>query len=297
MQNITGLYTALITPFDAKGELDEEGLRQNIRYQLDSQVDGIVVLGTTGEAPTLTEQEKVCVLRIAKEEVSGKSLLIAGAGSYSTKQTIENSRLAEGMGANALLVVTPFYNKPTQEGIFQHFKAVAGAVSIPIILYNHPGRCGASISIETMQRLAEISNIIGVKEASDDIMLAQEIIGKIPNFSILSGNDPLTLPLVALGGHGVISIASNLVPGEMKSFVDKLLRGDFTIAREEHYHLLPLFQALVLETNPIPIKAAMQLSEMAAGQCRLPLSQLDPKHLTHLKNTVNKYTSPLGIHG
>lgn len=200
MQNINGVYTAIVTPFDAEGNLDEEGLRDNLRYQLTHGVDGIVSLGTTGESPTLTDQEKIRVIEISKEITNGKAPLMVGTGSYSTQQTIRNTRQAEELGADAALIVTPYYNKPTQEGIFQHYRTVAAAVNIPIVIYNVPGRCGSNIAVSTMCRLAEISNIIGVKEASGSLAQISETIEAVskhkPTFSVMSGDDAYTLPLL-----------------------------------------------------------------------------------------------------
>lgn len=295
MKPLRGLYTALVTPFDAKGKLDREGLRRNLRYQLQHQVDGIVVLGTTGEDPTLNPQEKQAVVEMATKEVKGKAILMVGTGSYSTELTIAATKKAQEMGADAALIVTPYYNKPTQEGLFRHFSAICEAVSLPICIYNIQGRTGQNLQTDTLQRLMPFSSIIGVKEASGNILQISDVIATAQKnrsqFSILSGDDALTFPLMALGGHGVISVASNLLPGPVHDLVNAALSGDFVKARTLHYQLLPFFQAAFIETNPIPIKTAMQLYGMAAGSCRLPLCDLDPANFNQLKHILNSLPS------
>jgi 4-hydroxy-tetrahydrodipicolinate synthase len=292
---LKGLFTAIITPFDDQDRLNEKGLRQNLRFQLQHGVDGIVVLGTTGETPTLTTQEKERVIQIAFEEIKGRSKLIVGTGSYSTLQTIEQTQRAEQLGADSALIVTPYYNKPTQEGLYRHFKAICKETSLPICLYNIQGRTGQNIQTDTLKRLADLPNVIGVKEASGNVIQMNEVLESISNsysrFKVVSGDDILTLPLLALGGHGVISVVSNLVPKPIKRLVEAGLKGDFHLARHLHYQLLPLFRAAFIETNPIPIKTAMNLSGMAAGHCRLPLCDLLPDHFQKLKAIVE--TLPL----
>lgn len=295
MMRLNGLYTAIVTPFDQQGMLDQEGLRQNLRYQLMHQVDGVVVLGTTGEDPTLNQQEKQTVIEIALEEMKGKALVIVGTGSYSTEITIAATKKAKEMGADAALIVTPYYNKPTQEGLFRHFAAICQAVSFPICIYNIQGRTGQNLQTETLQRLMQFPSIVAVKEASGNIMQFNEVIEKSrmrkPELGVLSGDDALTLPLVALGGHGIISVASNLFPGPMRSFVQAALKGDFERARDWHYRLLPFFKAIFIETNPIPIKAAMHYCGMPAGPCRLPLCDLSPENLEAIKQVIDSLPS------
>lgn len=289
----TGVFTAIVTPFDAAGNLDEEGLRRNIRHQIECGVDGIVALGTTGEAPTLSSKEQKQVIKIAVQEAKGKIAVIIGTGSYSTAQTIEYSRTAEEMGADAVLVVTPYYNKPTQEGLYRHFKALADSISIPIILYNVQGRTAVNIQTETVRRLLDIPRIVATKEASGNILQIADVIEMAaqhrPNFTILSGDDPLTFSLMALGGHGVISVASNLLPKEIKTLVDTLEKRDLQAARDLHYKLAPLFKGIFIETNPMPIKAAMNLCGMPAGPCRLPMCDLLPENLQKLRHIVHSY--------
>jgi 4-hydroxy-tetrahydrodipicolinate synthase len=288
---LKGLYTALVTPFTAQGKLDKEGLRNNLRYQLQHRVQGIVVLGTTGEDPTLSPQEKQTVVEIALEEVKGKATLMVGTGSYSTEQTIAATLKAAEMGADGALIVTPYYNKPTQEGLFRHYEAICKAVSLPICIYNIQGRTGQNLHTDTLKRLAHFPSIIGVKEASGNILQINEVIETVgnnnPHFGILSGDDALTLPLMALGGHGIISVVSNLVPGPIQNLVQAALSGDFIHARHLHFALLPLFKVSFIETNPIPIKAAMQICGMAAGSCRLPLCDLESSSFQQLKLVLN----------
>ncbi len=290
---IKGAYTAIITPFKTDGTLDEEGLRKNIRYQIESGIDGIVVLGTTGEASTLSWAEKENIIKIAREETLNKVHLMVGTGSNSTQTTIEQTQLAKQLGADSVLIVTPYYNKPTQEGIFRHFQAIAQNVNIPIMMYNIAGRCVINIETATLKRIAELPNVVGVKEASGNISQIQEVIlnvaRKRSGFSVMSGDDALTLSTMAHGGQGVISVASNLIPGEIKGLVKAALHGDFVHAQKHHEELLPLFKALFIETNPIPVKTAMRLWDMPAGGYRLPLCELLPENEQKLKEVLTLY--------
>lgn len=287
---VQGVYTAIVTPFDAQGQLDEEGLRHNIRFQIENGIDGIVALGTTGECPTLSSQEKERIILITVEEAKGKSTVMVGTGSYSTQQTIENTRLAEALGAEMALVVSPYYNKPTQEGLYRHFKAVSEATSLPLILYNIQGRTGLNIATDNLKRIAELPNIIGIKEASGNISQISDVIELVanqrPDFCVMSGDDGLTLPLMALGGLGVISVVSNLVPKQVKALVSACQQGDYTKARKLHCQLMPLFRGAFIETNPIPVKAAMSHYGMAAGSCRLPLCELTAESAHKLKGIL-----------
>lgn len=277
-KHISGAFTVLITPFDSKGRLDEEGLRQNIHFQLSNQIDGLVALGSTGESPTITQSERERILCIAREETGGKCHLMVGTGTYSTQQTIEYTLAAQHRGADSAMIITPYYNKPTQEGLYQHFYAIAKEVKIPIIVYNNQSRTGQNLQTPTLKRLAEIKNIVGVKEASGNIHQMMEVIESIlpmrPDFSIMSGDDAMTYPLIALGGHGIYSVLSNLMPCEVQNICHAALKGDFIQARNMHFKLLPFMKSLFLETNPIPIKAAMNWAGMAAGPCRLPLCEM-----------------------
>jgi len=277
-----GLYTALVTPFTASGELDEEGLRENVRFQIKSGVDGVVPLGTTGEAPTLTQQEKERIMRIVVDEAKGRVTIMAGTGSYSTQLTIEATKKAHDLGADAALIVSPYYNKPTQEGLYKHYHAIANACQLSIIVYNIQGRTGQNIQTDTLKRIAEHPKIVGVKEASGNLTQIGEVIEVIAHhrsdFSVFSGDDGNTFAVMALGGHGVISVVSNLYPKEVKSLVTSLQKGDYVSARKHHFALMPIIRAAFIETNPIPIKAAMQVHGMASGSCRLPLCDLSKEN-------------------
>ncbi len=293
MALLKGVHTALITPFGTQDRLDEEALRLLISRQIESGIDGITCLGSTGEAPTLSEEEQRRIITIARQEIHGPTLLMVGTGSYATSQAIKNTRQAEQMGADMALIVTPYYNKPTQEGLYLHFKAIAEATSLPIVVYNVPGRTGQNLQLDTLRRLAEIPSIIGIKECAGSLSQISDIIEMIrevrPDFSVMSGDDNATLPLMALGGHGIISVVSNLLPKEVKALTEAAAAGDFATARQIHYRLAPLFRAAFCETNPIPIKAAMTLSDLPAGACRLPLCSLRPENVSMLARVLGLY--------
>jgi 4-hydroxy-tetrahydrodipicolinate synthase len=296
MNKIKGVHTALVTPFDTNSELNEEVLRQNIRFQLDHGIDGLVILGTTGETPTLTHAEKQKITEISIDENNkhdNKAFLTIGTGCYSTTATIENTKKAKINGADAALVVTPYYNKPTQEGLYRHFKTVAEAVDIPIIIYNIAGRTGQNIQTDTLKRLSCIENIIGVKEASGNILQMMDVYHQIcktrQDFCLLSGDDALTLPAMTLGAQGVISVVSNLVPGQVLELTRYLEVGDWNAAKELHYKLLTLFKGAFLETNPIPIKFAMNAWGMNVGNCRLPLCEMSESNEAELKRILTHY--------
>ena len=277
---LKGTYTAMITPF-LHGEVDYEGLRTNIKYQMEGGVTGILALGTTAETPTLTEAEKEQIVKIVVELAKGKVNIMVGTGSNSTASTIRTTERAKEMGADIALIVTPYYNKPTQEGIFLHFKAVTDAVDIPVVVYNIKGRTGTNIETRTLKRIAGLRNIIGVKEASGDIGQMTDVINEIQNrrdnFSVMSGDDALVLPLMSLGGKGVISVVSNLVPKMVVELVDAASRGEFSRARDLAFRTLPLIRAAFIESNPIPIKESMNIVNLPAGECRLPLSPITPE--------------------
>ena len=275
--DLRGVYTAMVTPF-RNDHVDEQGLVRNIRAQLASGVAGLVFLGTTGESSTLTDDEQKKIIEIGVQETKGKALVMVGTGSYSTRQTIEKTKRAKEMGAEAALIVTPYYNKPTQEGIFRHFEAISSSVDLPILVYNIQGRTGVNIETPTLLRMASLPNVIGVKEASGNIVQIGDVLltvrKKFPSFVVLSGDDGLTLPIMVLGATGVISVVSNLVPGKVVSLVDTALKGQFYEARRIHEELSPLFKLAFIEVNPTPIKYAMDLCGMAAGPCRLPLCEM-----------------------
>jgi len=268
----TGTGTALVTPFRRDGSLDENTLRALIKRQIAAGIDFLVPCGTTGESPTLTHQEHLRVVEIAVELAKGKAPVLAGAGGYNTAEVITLARELADLGANGILSVTPYYNKPTQEGLYQHFKAIAEAVSLPVILYSVQGRTGVNIEPATVARLAHIENIIGIKEASGSIAQMSTILNAVPeDFLVLSGDDAITLPLIALGGRGVISVASNEIPAEMTALTRLALAGDIAGARRIHRRFLPLMEINFVESNPIPVKAAMAEMGLLEPVWRLPL--------------------------
>lgn len=286
---LAGTITALITPFIDQ-QLDEEGFANNIRFQISQGIDGILPLGTTGEASTLSADEQLRVISIAIREAKGKVPVWVGTGSYCTKQTIEKTQRAKNLGADVALIVTPYYNRPTQEGIYRHFEAIATNVDIPIMIYNIPGRCGQNIETPTLMRIAGLPNIIGVKEASGNIHQAGDflhtIAKKYPHFTVFSGDDILTLPMIALGAVGVVSVVSNLITKQVIALTNASLKGNFTLARELHFQLLSLYKTAFIETNPIPIKTAMTLCGMPAGGCRLPLYEMSNENLEILRQQL-----------
>lgn len=267
-----GCGTALVTPFRSNGSIDEETLRKLIRRQIAAGIDFIVPCGTTGESPTLSHEEHLRVVEIAVEEARGKVPVLGGAGGYNTAHVIELAKELEKLGVDGILSVTPYYNKPSQEGLFQHFKAVAEAIGIPIILYSVQPRTNVNIEPQTVERLTAVPNIIGIKEASGNINQIGNILNRVPSdFLVLSGDDSMTLPLLALGGHGLISVASNEIPGEITALVAAGLSGDYKKARELHHKYLPLMDMNFIEPNPQPAKCAMQMMGLLEANFRLPL--------------------------
>ncbi|MFZ8849659.1 MAG: 4-hydroxy-tetrahydrodipicolinate synthase [Thermoproteota archaeon] len=288
--NFVGVITALITPFKEDYSLDLEALRENVRFQIENGVHGLVPLGTTGEYPTIREEERKLIIKTVVDEVNSKIPVIVGTGTYSTEEAVRLSKEAQDLGVDGLLVVAPYYNKPTQEGLYLHFKAISEAVDLPIIVYNIPGRTGVNVEVQTLVRLSQFNNIVAVKEASGNLAQVMDIIEALGDrITVLSGDDNLTLPIMALGGKGVISVISNLLPKPMVEFVEAALKGDFKKAKELHYHLLPLFKAAFIETNPIPIKTMMNLVGMKAGPCRLPLCNMQPHNLEKVKKILLRY--------
>ncbi len=268
----TGVGTALITPFTRGGAVDEPGVKRLARRQIDGGVHFLVPCGTTGETPTLSDEERRRVVELVVEEAAGKVPVLAGAGGYDTKEVIHAARAMAEAGAQGLLSVTPYYNKPTPEGLYQHFKAIAEATPLPIILYNVPGRTGCNIDAATCARLASIPNIVGVKEASGNIQQMAEVCSAVPSdFLVLSGDDAVTLPLMAIGGRGIISVASNEIPAEMSQMVEAAERGDFATARQIHTRLLPLLLGNFVESNPGPVKFAMAAMGLCEEVFRLPM--------------------------
>lgn len=287
-----GVTTALITPFLADGSVDYDGLRRNVRFQIENGVRGLVPLGTTGETPTLDETEKEKIVRLVVEEVQavGKQTgVMVGIGTNSTHKTIENAKKALDWGADALLVVTPYYNKPTQEGIAAHFAAVGAATDLPIVVYNIKGRTGTNIETRTLKRIAEENNVLAVKEASGDIHQMADVLAEIPTIQVYSGDDSMTFPLICLGGHGVISVVSNLFPALVVEMVEQALAGNVQAARKLHFDLLPIFKAAFIESNPGPIKYAMNKNGLAAGSLRLPLVEVTASSKAVLDSVLAKY--------
>jgi len=287
MPFLQGCGTALVTPFHKDGSLDEATLRSLVKRQVDEGIDFLVPCGTTGESPTLTRAEHLRVVEIAVEEAKGRPV-IAGAGGYNTHEVIELAKEVRAVGANGILSVTPYYNKPTQEGIYQHFKAIASAVKLPVILYNIQGRTGVNIETATLRRLSEVEYIAGVKEASGNINQISAVIHQLGNrdFAILSGDDAVTLPLIALGGHGVICTVSNEIPKEMTELTARALAGDFARAREIHHKFLPLMEANGIETNPIPVKAGMALMGLLEPIWRLPMCPPSDTNLAKIEKVL-----------
>jgi 4-hydroxy-tetrahydrodipicolinate synthase len=268
----TGVGTALITPFTKDGSLDEPAVKRLARRQIDGGVHFLSPCGTTGEAPTLSHRDKLRVVELVVEESNGRVPVLAGAGGYDTREVVELSRDMERIGADGLLSVTPYYNKPTQEGLYQHFKAIAESVSVPIVLYNVPTRTSVNMSLETTLRLSEIPNIVATKEAATNVEhWSSIVIGAREGFHLLSGDDPLTVVAMAVGGRGVVSVASNEAPAEMAQIVELCEKGDFAAARKLHHWLLPLIQVNFIETNPIPCKAAMAAMGLIEESYRLPM--------------------------
>jgi 4-hydroxy-tetrahydrodipicolinate synthase len=283
----TGCGTALVTPFRRDLSLDEETLRKLVRRQIEAGINFLVPCGTTGESPTLTRAEHLRVVEITLEEAKGKVPVLAGAGGYNTQEVIELAREVERLGADGLLSVTPYYNKPTQEGVYQHYKAVAAAVRAPIIVYSVQGRTGVNIEPATMARLAQIGNIVGVKEASGSLSQVANIVQEVPeDFAVLSGDDAVTIPVMALGGRGIISVASNEIPREMTAIAEDCLRGDFVTARLLQRRWLPLMNVNFVESNPIPVKAAMGLMGLLEPVYRLPLTPPAPAALAKIERAL-----------
>ena len=270
--NFTGVGTALVTPFTTSGDLDERAVRRLGRRQIDAGVHFLVPCGTTGENPTLTLAERIRIVEILVDEAGGKTPVLAGAGGYNTHHVIEAARKIERMGADGILSVTPYYNKPTQEGLFQHFRAIADSTPLPVIVYNVPGRTGVNVETATLARLSAIPNILGVKEASGNITQMADVCNAVPDdFIVLSGDDAITLPLMAIGGRGIISVVSNEIPAEMARLVEAAEREDFAAARAIHRRILPLMQVNFVESNPVPVKAAMAAMGLLEEVYRLPM--------------------------
>lgn len=285
----TGAIVAIVTPFK-EGKIDEEALRALIEWQIISGTDGIVPCGTTGESATLSHEEHDRVIEITIDAVRKRVPVIAGTGSNSTAEAIRLTKHAYDAGADGVLVVCPYYNRPTQAGMYQHFKEIADQVPIPVILYNVPGRTGVNLLPETVVRLASVPNIVGIKEASGSLKQIMDLIYLCHgDFCVLSGDDFIALPTLALGGKGVISVASNVVPADMAAMTDAYQAGNLAKARELHYRMLSLMDALFIETNPIPVKAALAMMGMITDELRLPLARLSSGSEQKLKNVLAGY--------
>lgn len=287
--NVTGSLVALVTPFAADGSVDFDALGALIDFHLANHTDGLVVLGTTGESSTMTHEEDAAVCDYTVKRVAGRIPVIAGSGSNSTETMLEKSIMFENLGADGLLLITPYYNKANAEGIYRHFATVADAVRIPCILYNVPGRTGCSIPLPVLARLAQHPNVVGIKEASGDISYATEVAKLLcDNFCMYSGNDDIILPLLSLGGAGVISVLANVCPAQTHELVAAYHAGDIARAREIQLSYLELIHALFIEVNPIPVKTALQMMGKAVGGFRLPLCEMTAEHAETLRNALTK---------
>lgn len=291
MKKLTGAITALVTPFQTNGEIDMRALKKLVHFQIVNGIDGIVACGSTGEAATLTLDEYRLVVATVVKEVNKKVLVFAGAGSNDTAKAIQNSTIAKKTGVDALLHVTPFYNKPTPVGLLAHFQAIASAVDMPIILYNVPGRTGSNVSAQTTLNIAKkVPQVIAVKEASGSITQMMEIVkGASKDFSVLSGDDSLTLPLIGAGGNGIISVVANEIPKEFSDMVHAALGGDFKTARKLHYEWLDLMNANFIESNPIPVKTALTMMGKIKEVFRLPLTPMADKNRQVLIEILKKH--------
>ncbi len=285
-----GSIVAIVTPFDREGNFDEETFRQLIEFQIENGTDAIVPCGSTGEAATLDHRGHTEVIRACVEQVKKRVPILAGTGSNSTSEAIELTRAAKEAGADGALLITPYYNKPSQEGLYQHFKTVAEQVALPQMLYNVPGRTGINLTVDTTVRLAELPNVIGLKDASGGVNQAGEILARTgEEFAILSGDDALTLPFMAVGAKGVISVTANIMPAAVKSLVRAVEEGRWADARRQHLELLDIHNAMFIESNPTPVKAALELMGKCSARVRLPLVTMQPKSIEQLKQVMARH--------
>jgi 4-hydroxy-tetrahydrodipicolinate synthase len=286
---LKGAITAIVTPFK-NGQLDEEAYRELIEFQIEGGIQGIVPCGTTGESPTLSHAEHKRVVEICIDQVKKRVPVIAGTGSNNTAECVDLTKHAQSAGADYALMITPYYNKPTQEGLFQHYKTIAGETKIPIVVYNVPGRTSVNLLPETMARLAAIPNIVGLKDATGDLKQGAKTLELCGDkISVLSGDDFTVLPLLSVGGLGVISVVSNPVPGDMAAMCDAFFKGDLAGAQKLHYKMWPLTEAMFFETNPVPVKTAMKLMGKITGEVRQPLCPLSPANEEKLRVVMQKY--------
>ncbi len=291
MSKFRGAFVAIVTPFTDDGRIDEKGLRELIEFQIESGTHGIVPCGTTGESATMSHEEHHLVVELTIDQVNGRVPVLAGAGSNSTSESIELTRHAKEAGADGVLLITPYYNKPSQEGLYQHFKAISDAVDIPMILYNVPGRTSVNMLPATVARCTELPNVVGIKEATGNLNQVSEVIRLCPDdFAVMSGDDFTAMATVAIGGTGVISVVSNVAPAEMAKLMELSLAGDFAAARKVHYRLFPLMQAMFMDTNPVPAKAALAMMGRIANPApRLPLAPLGADAQEKLRRIMNGF--------
>ena len=282
-----GSIVAMVTPFK-DGEVDYDKLEELVQYHIDNGTNAIIPCGTTGESPTLTHREHGEVIGKVIEAAAGRIPVIAGTGSNNTSEAVSMTRHAKETGADGSLIITPYYNKPTQQGIYEHYKAILEEVDIPIIIYNVPSRTGVSISAETVARLAEFDNIVAIKEATGDIDQASQILN-LCDITVLSGDDSLTLPIMSIGGKGVVSVLANILPREVSELTSSFLKGEIESAQRLHNSLFPICKAMFIETNPIPVKTAMKLLGRLNGEMRLPLCDMSDEHKRQLKIALEKY--------
>ncbi len=288
--NFGRILTAMVTPFDQNGDIDWQATENLINYLIANGTDGLVVSGTTGESPTLSEEEKVQLFQFAVKVVNGRIPVIAGTGSYNTRASIELTKKAENAGVDGIMLVVPYYNKPSQEGMYEHFKAIAAETTLPIILYNIPGRSVVSLSVETVVELSKINNIVAIKEASGNLNEMSEMIERTPDdFSLYSGDDGLTIPILSIGGTGVISVASHIIGNEMQTMIKKFQLGQIQDAAREHRRLLPLMKILFATPNPTSVKAALNLNGIPVGGVRLPMVPLNKEQLISLRSVLDNY--------
>ncbi|MCU7712341.1 4-hydroxy-tetrahydrodipicolinate synthase [Priestia sp. JV24] len=285
--NFGQVLTAMVTPFDQNGEIDFNATKTLVEHLITNGTDGLVVAGTTGESPTLTTEEKIELFKCVVEAAAGRVHVIAGTGSNNTQASMSLTKLAEETGVDGIMLVAPYYNKPSQEGLYQHFKTIAESTSLPVMLYNIPGRSIVNISVETVVRLSEIPNVVSIKEASGNLDAMAEIISKTPSdFTLYSGDDGLTIPVLAIGGAGVISVASHIIGNDMQEMINAFKNGDVQKAAATHRNLLPIMRALFIEPSPSPVKAALNLNGIQVGGVRLPMVPLSNKEQSALEKVL-----------
>ncbi|OZU90576.1 4-hydroxy-tetrahydrodipicolinate synthase [Virgibacillus indicus] len=295
--NFGNVLTAMVTPFDQNGEVDFRATEGLVNYLIDNGTDGLVIAGTTGESPTLSHDEKIDLFKVVVKTVNGRVPVIAGTGSNNTKESADLTKEAEAIGVDGVMLVTPYYNKPSQEGMFQHFQMIAQSTSLPVMLYNIPGRSAVNLEPDTIIRLSQIKNIVSVKEASGDLDAAAEIISKTSDdFTVYSGDDSLTLPMLSIGGTGIVSVASHIIGSEMQEMVQQFKKGDVSRAADLHREHLPLMKALFTAPNPTPVKAALNRVGVPVGSVRLPLIPLNEAERAYLYKliTVSKLKEAAG---